>query len=400
MLYNRQMKIGIYGGTFDPVHNGHIMAARAVMKQLKLDRVLFIVAGDPPHKQGNNITCGEVRLNMLREALRREKRFIASDIELKRGGVSYTVDTLRQLRTEYRDAKFFFLVGADMLRDFANWYEPEEIMKLATLTAIGRKQDGFSTEEQHDELVRIAAEIENRFGGKVILINSYGPDISSTMIRNLVRDAKPVSQYLPLEAEKLIFTKYLYFDEDTKHLCERIKERLDESRFEHTMLVAREAVMIAERYGVDTKKARLAGMLHDCMRIGKQELFEYAERYGIELTDEDRAYPFVIHGILGADAAERIYGVHDEAVIQAIRNHTIGSTDMSMLDKVLYLADKIEPSRTYRRIEHLRKLAYEDIDLAVCGVMKHTMRYTMSRGMAVHPDTGRIIAALEKNNKN
>ena len=107
-----------------------------------------------------------------------------------------------------------------MLRDFANWYEPEEIMKLAPLTAIGRTQDGFSTEEQHDELVRIAAEIENRFGGKVILINSYGPDISSTMIRNLVRDAKPVSQYLPLEAEKLIFTKYLYFDEDTKQLCE------------------------------------------------------------------------------------------------------------------------------------------------------------------------------------
>ena len=83
---------------------------------------------------------------------------------------------------------------------------------------------------------------------------------------------------MPLEAEKLIFTKYLYFDEDTKHLCERIKERLDESRFEHTMLVAREAVMIAERYGVDTKKARLAGMLQDCMRIGQQELFEYAER--------------------------------------------------------------------------------------------------------------------------
>ncbi len=390
------MKIGIYGGTFDPVHNGHIMVAKAALQQLKLDRVIFVVASDPPHKHDSNRTPGLERLEMLNAGIGVERCFAASGLELKRGGVSYTVETLGQLSREHSGAKLYFIVGADMLMNFRTWHRPEEILKLADLVAIGRMQAGSDMPAQHGVLGDIAGSIESELGGKVIVLNTYGPDISSTKIRSLVSNARSIAEFVPLSVEKYIYTHLLYFDDELKAMGERLRNTLDENRFEHTMLVAREAVMLAERYGFDTKRARIAGMLHDCMKLGSKELIKFAKSHGYELTEDELKYPFTLHGRLGAEIAKCEYGIYDDEILEAIRNHTIGSTEMSMLDKIVFLADKIEPSRTYRRIEHIRKLAYEDLDAAVIAVMRHTMQYTKSRGMAVHPDTLIIIEALER----
>ncbi len=395
MLYNWRMKIGIYGGTFNPLHNGHLAVAKAVLQCLDLECVLFIVANDPPHKHNADRISGDVRLEMVEAGLKNEQKLFSSDIELKRGGVSYTVETLEHLYNENKDSELYFIVGADMLENFPSWYEPERILKYTALVAVGRPNGEGDVHEQHVKLEGIANSIEQRFGGHVFVLKEYGPDISSTQIRRAVKNACPIADFVPIEVEKYIYTHLLYFDEETRQIGERLKARLDDERFEHTMLVAREAVMLAHRYGVDAKKARLAGMLHDCMKINRHELIEYANAHGYVLSQTELDYPFTIHGRMGAESAREEFGVCDKEILNAIRHHTIGSTNMSALDKIVFLADKIELSRSYKGVEELRAIAYRDINSAVPAVMKNTAQYAISRGMKVHPDTHMIIAALE-----
>lgn len=404
MLYNWRMKIGIYGGTFNPLHNGHLAVAKAVLQCLNLDRVLLIVTNDPPHKHDADRISGEVRLEMVEEGLENEHKLFASDIELKRGGVSYTVETLEHLCNENKDSELYFIVGADMLENFPSWYEPERILKCASLVAVGRLNGEGDMHEQHVKMERIANSIEQRFGGRVFVLKEYGPDISSTQIRRAVENACLISELVPIEVEKYIYTHLLYFDEKTRRIGERLKARLDEERFEHTMLVAREAVMLAHRYGVDTKKARLAGMLHDCMKVNHNDLIDYVNAHGYVLSQTELDYPFTIHGRMGAESAREEFGVCDEEILNAICHHTIGSTNMSALDKIVFIADKIELSRNYKGVEELRAIAYRDINSAVIAIMKNSAQFAIAKGSRVHPDTQKIIAALEcekimRNNK-
>ncbi len=393
MLYNEYMKIGVFGGTFDPVHRGHIAVAKTVIKQLNLDRVIFIPANIPPHKQNCKITDGSIRMRMLREAFHHNKAFELDDVELKRKGISYTVDTLAQLKSKYVDAELFLIIGSDMLKDFALWYNPKRILELATLTVIGR-EDRIT----YDKAESISDEIVAKFGGRIKLINVSIPDISSSKVRYAVENALPINELVPFGIEKIICINALYLDDEIGKIILDLKSRLDTSRFEHTMYVAREAVMLADKYGVEPKRIRLAALLHDCMKVGTNELINYAEKFGIPISDEEKRYPFMLHGVLGADVAKRLYGIQDPQILNAIKVHTIGSCDMNLFEKIIYLADKIEPSRTYRKIEKFRKLAYEDIDAAVCGIMEHTMKYNESRKMPIHPDTVKIINAIKNNN--
>lgn len=390
------MKVGIYGGTFNPVHNGHIAVAEAALKNLNLDCVFFVVANDPPHKYDPNRIPGSVRLEMLCTGIVNEKSFYASDIELSRGGLSYTVDTLAEINSMYDDAELYFIVGADMLENFQSWHKPEEILKYASLAAVGRLANNCDIKKQHDELAYIASQIEWRFGGRVLIVDAYGPDISSTNIREAVKNAESISEYVPLEVEKYIYTHMLYFDDRCASIGESLKAKLDEKRFGHTMLVAREAIMLAQRYGADTRKARLAGLLHDCMKIDVTELIQYANANDIELSETELNYPYTIHGKVGAECARKEYEVNDDEILNAIRNHTIGSIKMTLLDKIIFLADKLELSRNYDDVEELRMLAYSDMNAALVAVMKHTIEHTKHNGREVHPDTQRILDALER----
>ena len=167
------------------------------------------------------------------------------------------------------------------------------------------------------------------------------------------------------------------------------------------MLTSCEAVKLAYRYGADTKKARLAALLHDCIKLPNRELVEYCERNSFDITEEERANPYLIHSRLGAVLAETEYGVDDPEVIMAIRSHTLGRIGMSMLEKVIYVADKIEPTRDYEGLDEIRELAYTDIDRAMLRVMQHSAEYTAACGRTVNPSTGAVMEHLieEINNK-
>ena len=191
------MKLGIFGGTFDPVHHGHLIVAEYVRETVGLDRILFIPTMISPHKQDADITAAIDRFAMLREAVGANPFFEASDLEIERGGVSYTVDTLRILMESHRPADLYLLIGADNLRDFGSWKDPEEIVKRARLIVMNRP--GFTAGEADRPLPEDAIQC---------VVPSI--DISATEIRRRVEQGLPISYLVPLSVERYIAQHRLY----------------------------------------------------------------------------------------------------------------------------------------------------------------------------------------------
>lgn len=186
------MRIGVFGGTFDPPHIGHLVVAQEVHFRLRLDRVLWVPAAVPPHKRDLDITPGALRLAMVRAAVGDDERFEASDIELRRDGPSYTVDTLRELREGHPDDELFLIVGADQLAELGTWKEPEEIRRLATVVGLAR-----------------AGEVATGVDG-ARLVEVPRVDVSSTGIRRRVGAGEPVSYLIITGVEDIIRRQALY----------------------------------------------------------------------------------------------------------------------------------------------------------------------------------------------
>lgn len=394
MLYNDVMRIGIFGGSYDPVHLGHIWTARSVCRELGLDKLLMVVASDPPHKPNNDRLPGSVRYRMLDSALQNEERIFASDIELKRSGKSYTVDTVELLRNSCRGAELFLIVGGDMLENFPHWREPERILSMCTLVAVTRPDEAR-------DMRAIADRIESDLHGRVLLSSFTGPQISSTEVRRRMSEALPVDTMVALPTELYMYENALYMPRELRAVRLKLSERIKRKRLDHTMLTACEAVKLAFRYGADTKKARLAAMLHDCVKLPNKDLIAFCDENHYDISDFERKNPYLIHARLGAVIAEEDYGVTDPEVLEAIRNHTLGKVGMSLLDKVIYVADKIEPSRDYEGLNEIRRTAYEDIDRAMLLVMEHSADYTRRSGREINPSTKAVMdflrSEMEKN---
>lgn len=189
------MRIGVLGGTFDPPHIGHLIVAQDAWSALGLDRVLFMPAAVPPHKRGRVSTPAEVRLAMVEAACADDPRFEASDLEIRRGGTSYTVDTLRALKERDPQGALFFLVGADQFRELHTWRSPLEIARLAELVALSRP--GFPIEEPRLELPY-----------RRLDVTCVG--VSATEIRRRVAAGEPIRYLVPPAVEAIIRARGLY----------------------------------------------------------------------------------------------------------------------------------------------------------------------------------------------
>jgi len=190
-------KIGILGGTFDPIHMGHLVLAEQVKEKLKLNQVIFIPCFSPPHKTQRKLSPAKDRFHMTQLALDNNPFLRVSDIELKRKGLSYTVDTLRELKKLYPDSNIYFLTGSDMLNEIYTWKDPEEIYKLANVVIAIRP--GF------DEF-----DPENHFAKKSIIIKITGVDISSSQIREKVKKGQSIKYLVPFKVEEYIKKRELY----------------------------------------------------------------------------------------------------------------------------------------------------------------------------------------------
>ncbi|MEZ6054027.1 MAG: nicotinate-nucleotide adenylyltransferase [Planctomycetaceae bacterium] len=200
------MRLGIYGGTFDPVHYGHLLLAEQCREQCELDEVWFVPAGVPPHKQADGITPAKDRINMLDFALAGIPEFSISTIEVERDGPSYTVDTLQQLVEADASRELFLLIGADSLADFPTWRQPQRILELATLVAVNRGD--FDEAQLRSDVARLGPQTADRLQ----IVEMPGIDISATDIRRRVHEGRSIRFFTARPVEHYIVERGLYRD--------------------------------------------------------------------------------------------------------------------------------------------------------------------------------------------
>ena len=200
------MKLGIMGGTFDPVHFGHLSAAEAVKRSLDLSKVLFIPTGNPAHKKNKRVTEALLRYKMLEAALYDHPGFEISDVEIKRPGSTYAVDTLRELKKIFpKETRLFYIIGADVVAELDSWKEYEEDFKMCSFAAVLRP--GYHKEKFLKDVEKMKA-----LGADIFPVETAQVDISSSEIRKRVKEGLGIEKYVPKAVEKFIVKEDLYKD--------------------------------------------------------------------------------------------------------------------------------------------------------------------------------------------
>ncbi len=385
------MKIGIYGGAFNPPHLGHITAARAVFELLKLDKLLVIPTGHPPHKTLPPGSPGpERRLEMTRLAMAGLGDWMEiSDMELRREGNSYTADTLARVKERYPEDELWLLMGADMFLTLQAWREPERILSLAGVAAFGR------TEADTEELFSVQRDFLYRRHPQARIFTLSIPgvvDVSSTELRERLAGGEGGSLLAPAVYGYILREKLYGTAADLKNLpLEQLRpvalSCLNHRRIPHVLGTEQEAVRLAERWGADADKARRAALLHDCTKkLNLPEQLALAERFQVPLDEMERREIKLLHAKTGAGVAEAVFGTDGE-ITNAIRWHTTGRGNMTLLEKVIYLADYIEPNRDFPGVEELRRACYEDLDAGLLLGLEMTIGEMEGRNAPIHPKT-------------
>ena len=394
------MKIGVYGGAFNPPHLGHITAARAVFELLKLDKLLMIPTGHPPHKTlPPGSPTPDQRLEMTRLAAEQTglgDRVEVLDLELRREGNSYTADTLARLKEQYPEDELWLLMGTDMFLTLQAWREPERILSLAGVAAFGR------TEADTEELFAVQREYLYRMYPQARLFTLSIPgvvDVSSTELRDRLAKGEGGALLAPAVYGYILRKKLYGTAEDLKRLpLERLRpvalSCLHHRRIPHVLGTEQEAIHLAERWGADVAKARRAALLHDCTKkLNLPEQLALAERFQVPLDEMERREIKLLHAKTGAAIAETVFGTDGE-ITGAIRWHTTGRAHMTLLEKVIYLADYIEPTRAFPGVEELRRACYENLDGGLRLGLDMTIREMEERGAPIHPKTLEAREAL------
>lgn len=199
------LKFGILGGTFNPIHYGHLLMAERAKEALNIGKVVFMPSGYPPHKDLKEVVSAENRMKMVEMAIQSNKSFLSSTIELDREGKSYTVDTLRELKAEYgQDTELYFIIGADVLIDLPNWRSIRDVVKLCKFAAMQRP--GFKRDEFYEQK-RL---LEEEYAAEIEVVEMPMIDISSTDIRNRLADALSIKYMLPDSVIEYIEKEGLY----------------------------------------------------------------------------------------------------------------------------------------------------------------------------------------------
>ncbi len=395
------MKIGVYGGTFNPPHLGHLTAARAVFDLLKLDKLLLVPAGLPPHKAlPAGSPTAEQRLEMTRlaaEQLGLGDRVQVLDLELRRQGKSYTADTLSQIRELYPEAELWLLMGTDMFLTLQTWHEPEAIFAQAGIAAFGR------TEEDTEELFSVQREYLYRTypDARIFTLTIPGVvDISSTELREQLSADRGANLLAPAVYGYILREGLYGTGAELKHLpLSKLRpvalSYLKHKRIPHVLGTEQEAIRLAERYGADVEKARVGALLHDCTKkLDMEAQLALCRHYGIELDELEQKALKLLHAKTGAAIARDVFGV-DEEIYSAILWHTTGHANMTLLEKILYLADYIEPSRDFPGVDKLRAVCYKNLDAGLLMGLEMTIGEMNAMGNPVHHATIEARDALK-----
>ncbi|QFJ55618.1 nicotinate (nicotinamide) nucleotide adenylyltransferase [Pseudobutyrivibrio xylanivorans] len=382
------MRIGIYGGTFNPIHNTHIEIAKAALAQFQLDRVYFLVAGNPPHKDTAENIPDTCRLEMVSIAIQDEEKLFIDDREIYRAGKSYSYLTLTELKEEYPSDEFFFIMGSDSILYFDKWVNPETISKCATILVAPRLGDD-------EEAIRNTIHtFQETYEGEFKLIDYKANGIASSIIREDFYNnddtrlslKQSVADYI---IEHNLYSAHNYNYSDILKLSEEMKVALKPGRYIHTLGVATTAYSMALKWNYPAYNAMVAGMLHDSAKcITDEKRISICEKNNIPISEIEYRFPHLLHGKVGAFYCKDKYNVFDEQIAHAIAVHTTGCPAMNLLDKIIFVADYIEPGRDKQpRLDILRYMAYTDLDKCVYMILEDSVEYLNSNPEMVDPTT-------------
>lgn len=373
------IKIGILGGTFNPVHVEHVKLALSAVEELKLDKLFIMPTFIPPHKSEMPAPATD-RINMLKIAFSGQEKIEVSDFEVNRQGKSYTYLTVSHFRKEYPNAKIYFIVGGDMLSDFKTWKNPEKILENCTLAVFGRDEffADFDREKEY---------FNKTFGKDFVKLSYQGKNASSTKIRVYSAFGLDIKELVISGVENYVEKSGLYRGDKYK---EFIKSSLPEKRIRHTANVVISALSKAKALGLDAKKVEITATLHDCAKYINPRTVD-----GFSL-DEDIPAP-VVHAFLGSYVAEHKLGVTDPEIIDAIRYHTSGKANMSLLAKLIFVADMVEEDRDYEGVEYLREL-FEKDDFEKCFIecLKEEFVHLLNKKQKIYYETINAFAFYVK----
>ena len=356
------MKIGLFGGTFNPPHKTHLNMAHQAVSQLQLDKLIIMPCGDPPHKKTDVDKLD--RLAMCKIAF--DGMGEVSDYEITRVGKSYTVDTLQHLHETYPNDQLFLIIGEDSFRDFEKWYKPQQILSLAKLAVCER--DGVDS-----------SQMEQKYLGKIAKVSFEPTDVSSTEIRLRYNFRLPNTQFVDDAVDKFILQNNVYAHKT--QVVDKLRTYVtDPKRFNHTYYVVKRGLELCPSYLKE--KAFWACLLHDCAKNLPAE--RYAD-YGFDPQDMPRP---IIHAFLGALVAEKDFGITDTEILDAIRYHCTARPNMTELDMLVYVADKTEQTRPFPT-EHLLKGSLTDMFVA-CLVEANDFCLT-THGSDRHPLTQQAL---------
>ena len=375
-------RTGLFGGTFNPPHVAHLRLAEKAIEGAGLDRVIIMPAFIPPHKAAPELLKSEDRFELCRRTFCGEK-FEISDLELRRKGKSYTVETLEELKKLYPDDEFFLIIGSDMLLSFKNWYRYEDILKYASLCVMTREKavSRKTLFEYCKNVLKLSSE-------DFIILDSDAFELSSTEVRQKAKEGKNLSNMLTEKANEYIKEKSFYSDVSYEKIKDLLKERLDEHRYIHSLGVADSAKELAVRFGADENKAYLAGLLHDITKNETNERqLKLFESDGIILNQVEKNNPKLWHAMTAPIFIKNELGVSDEEILSAVRYHTTGRASMSLLEKIVYIADYISAERDYPDVDVMRALAKESLEKAALYSLEYTLKKLSKSELVIHNDS-------------
>lgn len=382
------MRIGIFGGSFDPIHPAHLRAANEARKQLELDRVLFVVSGNPPDGHAA-VASYEHRVRMAELATRDTPWAEVNRLEAEDGGCRYTADTVAALGALFPGAELYLLIGEDKLPSLPHWYHAADMLKGVTIAVFHRPVN-----TGHAAYGCLAGE-DTTGSLSYRYIDATVPDISSTAIRAAVFSAQRTDTMLSEETERYIYEEGLYFPPEEDGLRARLRQTLTPSRYSHVMGTVRQAVRLSDMYAPSDRplaqKARLAALMHDC---AKQLPLEQLRLLS---GDAEPATEQVLHAFAGATLAKTVYGIRDDAVLRAIDLHCTGDANMTLLDMIVYLADVTEPGRDFPAADTYRSVLATGPIEAMRVVVDGILRLLSEGGIFAHPATLRTKEWLADN---
>lgn len=387
-------RIGLMGGSFNPIHLAHVAMAKKAMEEAALDKVLFLPTGNPPHKR-EGLAKASQRLTMVKLALAQETGFFPTDIEMNRTGTVYTVDTLILLLKLMPMAEFYYVIGEDTLYDLVNWREPEKVFQMCRFLVCPRPGIEEAVPPQ------VILEELNRRGARFTFLKEQVGDMSSTALRAHLGSGEEPEGLHPAVMEYIRVMGLYGIRESPPGFAafmDRLMGSMNIKRFSHTLCVAYAARHLAKLHGEDEEKAAMAGLLHDCAKgMDLNSMQVYVREHRMKVDDSILSSGALLHAVVGAHMAQHEYGVSQEQVLSAIACHTLGKVPMTRLEMIVYLADKIEPDREdYPGLSEIRSLSETNLTGAVLMSLKNTTSYVKDRGKVLHPTTIQTINWLMK----